>query len=63
VEVPGIDHNVTRPRVLYQDADVVMIGLWLRERVIQDDVHRVIDGLVGVDLDDGAVLVGVKHVG
>ena len=64
MEVPGVDHDSARPRVVDQDADLVVVGLGLREGVVEHDVDGVVERLVGVDLgDDDPVAVVVEHLG
>ena len=64
VEVPRVDHDATRVRVVDQHFDRLVIGLGLGERVVQRDVDVVDDWLVRVDLgDDDPILVLVEHVG
>jgi hypothetical protein len=41
LEVPGLHHDVTGVRVADQDADLVVVGLWLSERVVEHDVDGV----------------------
>jgi hypothetical protein len=63
VEVPGVDRNSPGARIVDQHADLLMVGFWLREGVIQDDVDQVGDGLVGVQLGDyDAVSVRLQNV-
>jgi hypothetical protein len=50
VEVPGVDHHAVGARVAHEDSDLVLCGLGLGERVVQHDVHDVVDSLVRVDL-------------
>ena len=38
MEVPGVDDDLACPRVVDQDGDLVLVGLGLGERVVQDDV-------------------------
>ena len=64
VEVPGVDDDPARSGLRDQDADLVVVGLRLREGVVQHDVDDVLDRLVGVDLgDDDPVPVAVEHAG
>jgi hypothetical protein len=63
MEVPGVDRDATGVGVLDQHLDLGLVGLGLRERVIQDNVDLVLDSTSGVQLrDDDAVAVGIQHV-
>jgi hypothetical protein len=64
VEVPRVHGDVAGMGVLDQHLDVVVIGFWLRERVVQHDVDVVTHGLVRVEFgDDDAVGVWIEEVG
>ena len=63
MEVPGVDHDPAGAGVVDEDADLVVVGLGLGERVVQHDVDVVLDRLVGVDLGDhDPVAVLIEHV-
>ena len=50
--------------VVDQDFDLVVVGLWLGERVVQHDVNVIDDWAVRVDLgNDDAVVVSIEEVG
>jgi len=64
VEVPGVDHHAAGARVGHEDGDLGLVGLGLGERVVQHDVHDVLDSLVRVDLHDAhAVAISLEHAG
>lgn len=64
VKVPRVHHDSVGTWIGHQHTDLVMIGLGLGERVVQHDVHRVVDGHGGVEFgDDDAIAVAVEHVG
>ena len=64
MEVPGVDDDSPRVRVRDEDLDLVVVGLGLREGVVQHDVDVIDHGSVGVDLGhDDAIAVVVEHVG
>ena len=46
MEVPGVDHDPPGQGVVDQRLDLVVVGLGLRERVVQRDVDVVDEGLV-----------------
>jgi hypothetical protein len=51
-------------RVRHEHGDLLMVGLRLREGVVQDDVDLVDDRPAGVQLRyDDTVAVGLEHVG
>jgi hypothetical protein len=51
VEVPRVDGDAPRVRVLQEGRQVVVVGLALGERVEQRDVDVPVDRAIGVDLD------------
>ena len=64
MKVPGVDHNSTCPWIGHQDGDLVVVGLRLGERVVQNDVDGVLDALVRVELGDNhPVAILIEHVG
>ena len=64
MEVPGVDNNTAGAWIVDQHRDVVVVGFWLSERVVQDDVDIVHNGLVGGQLgDDDAVAIAVEEMG
>ena len=46
MEVPRVDDHASRVRVLHQNGDVFVVGLRLREAVVEHDVDGILDRLV-----------------
>ena len=64
VKVPRVHHYSAGTRISDQNGDLFVIRFRLGERVVQDDVDRVVDWRIRVELsDDDAVAVLIEHVG
>jgi hypothetical protein len=64
MKVPRVDHNSTCTRIGHQRSDLVVIGLRLGKRVVEDDIDSILQAHVVVDLgDDNTVAVAIEHVG
>ena len=62
MEAPGVDDDATGARIGDEDADLVVVGFGLGERVVQHDVDRVRDVHGGIEFgDDHAVPVPLEH--
>ena len=63
MEVPGVHGDTAGVRVVDEHLDLVMVRLRLGERVVEHDIDVVLEGHVGVDLDDDDPIgVPIEHV-